>query len=162
MSLIQKLLTFLSSLVGYFFQKEEVVKPDPTKCISCVWCGNIIYDSDPITLYTIHDPNFKPYQNSILWEESEGGSREFIGCSQPGCCESAADITGKWYWTEDNPQKGTVEFTPNGLELALHFGGSVYTTYDRMGRPHVFVHGKEVDISTIPINRTVRIAKSFI
>lgn len=158
MSLIQKLRDFFSSL----FRKEEIVKPDPTKCISCAWCGNIIYDGDPITLYTIHDPEFKPYQNSVLWEEGTGGAREFIGCTQPGCCESAADITGKQYWTEDNPQKGTVVFIPNGLELALHFGGSVHMTYDKMGRPNVFVNGEEVDTSTIPINRTIRIAKSFI
>jgi hypothetical protein len=70
--------------------------------IRCAWCGNPIFISDPVTLYTPYD-DFKIPEYAVINNEKP---LQLVGCLRRNCADTGADRAG--FWLPNPDDKGYV------------------------------------------------------
>jgi len=108
------------------FRKDNAVPEHCLQCfsdaaIACAWCGELILPSDPVTLYGSSDPDFKPADGSVVYEEEgeQSDDKHYVGCLRWNCAETGADRQGFWVFP------GKVERCVSPLEHSMATGGAV-------------------------------------
>lgn len=79
--------------------------------IRCAWCGKPIFISEPITLYSPMDKNFKTPEWAVQYDKE---LNSYVGCLRWDCEPMAAcDRAGFWY------PPGQVHRVPTPLEMSI-------------------------------------------